>query len=187
MTKNEISNILNLLGKSICLAHDYYSIYESMYNAFKTRSEEMNISPGFFNVTKMAIRQALCIETSKIFDTDERTYSLHNIMNLCSKHFPETRSDIEILYKKEIEIEKHINNIKNARNKYFAHNDKRIENFPNYLADNAVSMIEFKGVLNYIVEVYNVLSKHLENPWFFIPRNINDLTKMLNKLHNSKE
>ena len=185
MTKSEIIKILDSLYETIVLTSDYFIVYKSINDALRVRPQEIRISSGFFHVTRIALIQGMFIELNKIFDKNDKSYSLLDIFSLCGKCLPELRDDIKILKKAYKKISPVVENIRKQRNTHYAHHDKKyIEDSSMISEEYPISLLDIEKTIDFIVLSFNRLHVRLDNQSFLCSHsNTDDLMKILDRLY----
>ncbi|MCR4943752.1 MAG: hypothetical protein K5986_04720 [Clostridium sp.] len=155
-TKDSLKNILEEYFYRITYANDCFELHKFLIQSKAKYLNQMNISPAFFYLSYSSLFHTVVIELSKLFDPKSKT-GLYDLLNVCRDNinlFPTKReigyidcdTDEYVVHKilsidmnKELadcrkllkNISKELENLRNWRNKFYAHLDEKYRNDKN--------------------------------------------------------
>jgi len=191
MTRDEIIKRVDAIDQIVTLATSFLSVYESIGNASVNRLTELNYAPGFFGLVSKALLQGIFLETTKLFSPKE-DYSIKKFLNMSEQYLPKIhvmKPDIEeiecgdvnlafgfkmdtnsLFIKEKIknwQMEhdgfcKKVKNLREQRDKYYAHCDKKyMDNLETLFADFPISFNELRDLLTFASSVCNGVRVYL--------------------------
>ena len=182
MTKHDIVKALDCLYPSIVLLHDFLTVYGTLKQAIKEHPEKLMIANGFFSTAREALLRGIFIEASKLYD--KSAYSIPQILNLCYKWIPESRDDARELRKELKKLNPQIDNLREQRNKYYAHRDKNdFNDLPAVLSDYPISLLEIFDLAKFAAITFNRMHIHLDcKTYLWMHTDTHDLPKLLERI-----
>lgn len=144
--KEKIIEVMYLLIE----INDSYKLFKQLKKSKQKYLDVMNISPAFFTIVNHSLEYTFIMGLSKLYEYDNKTMSIHKIINICENCadlFPNSREIVyqgedgnTVVYTDKITIDIHndiremrnlvgsldnqINSLKGRRDKFYAHNDK---------------------------------------------------------------
>lgn len=150
MLKQELVYELKAYIKHIRLAQDCLIAYKSLCNSICSHNEQINLAPGFFSIAKQSLINCMCVELAKLYVGSGKEKTIRKLLNQISANcnlFPkyinntyfwadnQENQPYEEVFSVDIiaeistaqarikDLEPIINQLKNRRNTYYAHND----------------------------------------------------------------
>ena len=103
-SKDELIKEIKHIKSTIRMANDYLEVWRSIKRATKEDGfeKEINIAPGFFNITTNALISSLFIEISKLFDkSGNKACSIPQLLNSCAQSLPSMQFEAETYLTKD--------------------------------------------------------------------------------------
>jgi hypothetical protein len=189
----------------------YVFLYRRLHERRVDRLDEMNIAPAFFQLTTDALKSAVILWVGKLFE-DKAERGIFNFLKFIEhnkgifeigelkrrKGYPDghwmldrepiTSKTIEE-HRKRIKNLQCLQNFKTQRDKFFAHFDKRYffdrerldQEAPLTWGDLEIVIESLKDIINHYSSAYDGQLLALK------PININDLDRLLDRLHKLRQ
>ena len=161
MELDEFKKRLNELREIIVEAIAYLSAWYEIANLNEEEAHALNRYRGFFLPVQLSLKQMALLQLAKIFDKDQRTSSLHSLLdatkdnpNLVTPHAEE--QELRQLETKMAENEELLSHLKIYRDQRLAHHDSTI------LGDTSLTYGQIKQLVEDIKDIYNSLSRGYE-------------------------
>ncbi len=197
ISKEEIYTEIELILDKTFLISVIITFYKQLKEKKFEESDKYILSENFFNYTSISYDYLLCCELPKIFNCNfkrkEERGSIYNVLHLCEKYIKQLKENCE----ESESLESFINNVKERialinvnvlkeyRDKYFAHSDKKYFYSKLSLIDNyKFDLDEFnelnKTAIDILTDIYSKISG---TRYIFCPNMFNfDLNKIFESM-----
>jgi hypothetical protein len=186
MTKEDIVIEIKIYLRNLTHVNDSFNIYKKLIelNSKPETLEFLNISPAFFQITSYSLEHTFIIGIAKIIDfhSDKNIFKLIRQCKYNHKLFKESYK-IE-LFEHELELTSDIiNSIKERRDKFYAHADKKYFYDTDKMQDSApLTYNDFDKLVSVINEGLNGLLQDLNSEVFSKKSlNYNDIEKLVDR------
>lgn len=211
LSKDDFSNLLKHFFSRITYVTDCFEIYIHLNDLKKKYLKQLNYAPAFFSTISYSLVNTFIIELWKLYDHKSLT-SIQNLINQSQKnktlfmkehkngYLDEDTNECKDLNSIQIDIDdelrdcrkllnknaKRIDNLRNQRNKFFAHLDENYKNNTKKLADDfPVTLKDIKILLQTANEICNKITVAFDESWHLTKSsNVFDIDHLLKKLVN---
>lgn len=209
LSKEDFSNLLKQFFSRITYVTDCFEIYKHLKDLKKKYLKQLNYAPAFFSTITYSLVNTFIIELWKLYDNRSLTsiwslipQSQKNKSLFMKKHkigyLDEDTNECKDISSVQIDIDnelmdcrkllnnnaKRIDNLRNQRNKFFAHLDKNYGNNTKKLVDDfPVTFKDIEILLQTANEICNKISVAFDESWHFTKSsNVFDIDNLLKKL-----
>ena len=173
----------------INFAYNCYQAYVSLYDVNEKYNDVLNLSPGFFTITRFSLSKCLLVETAKLFcgSKDERT--IQKLIRLAQSNRSAFKHDNSKLLcdaannALENKFDNTIKKLKARRDQDLTHNDQLFfYGDKNPAEENYISPSEIEELLLYVFDFCNELLKCLScDEKVILMHGANDISEFVEK------
>lgn len=211
LSKDDFSNLLKQFFSRITYVTDCFDIYKHLKDLKKNYLNQLNYAPAFFSIISISLVNTFIIELYKLYDHKSLT-SIQNLINQSQEYksffmkehkigyLDEDTNECKDLSSIQIDIDnelrncrkllknnaKRIDNLRNQRNKFFAHLDENYKNNTKKLVDDfPVTFKDIEILLQTANEICNKITYAFdESSHSTKSSNVFDIDNLLKKLVN---
>ena len=183
--KNDLEAIIYRYLREITIANNSFAVYKVISEARENLGDEISYAPAFFNITERSNQYTFVMITAKLFDSNKQSTGLNKLIAICEQNkdvFPQEVSlyfidadsgegqEVSVSHENTKHLDEAIEEQKNIlasyecksqklrdwRDNYFAHNDKKYFNNLNALAEKSpISDSEIEDMLKCASDICN--------------------------------
>ena len=155
---------VNYLSEQLVVASEFFDCYKAIYNQQYKDVGILNEFPGFFQMCKQSFLHLSSLILSKLFDINSGI-SLRKCRNILEQNWNEIVKDdydrINLL--KEIDYyldqtKEYVDKLKTIRDKYLAHNDKKLLEIDNIWANVRMTIGDYHKLIQAAYEIIGTLT-----------------------------